>query len=64
MNSTGVTFAAGVGQMLADMIVGQEPAFDPAPFAPGRFGEQAHDEAWLKREVSATPSRFYRAAIL
>jgi 4-methylaminobutanoate oxidase (formaldehyde-forming) len=64
MNSTGVTLAAGLGRMVADMVAGRPPAFDPARFAPGRFGPKARDEAWLKREVSGSPSRFYRATIL
>jgi len=64
MNSTGVTLAAGVGRMIADMVAEREPAFDPARFAPGRFGPRARDQVWLKREVSGSPSRAYRATIV
>jgi hypothetical protein len=46
------------------MVAGRAPRFDPAPFAPERFGARAGDEAWLKREVSSAPSRSYLAANL
>jgi glycine/D-amino acid oxidase-like deaminating enzyme len=32
----GITTSLGTGQLLADLVVGREPALDPAPFAPSR----------------------------
>lgn len=32
----GITTSLGTGQLLADLIVGHEPAIDPAPYAPSR----------------------------
>ena len=34
----GVSMSAGTGQLLADLITGQAPALDPAPYRPERFG--------------------------
>ena len=60
MNSHGVTIAAATGHMIADWIAGDEHRFETAPYDPTRFGAKASDEAWLAREISDTPSRFYR----
>jgi pyruvate dehydrogenase phosphatase regulatory subunit len=60
MNSGGVTYSAGAGQLIADLIAEVEPRFSGAPFAPSRFGERARDLGWIKREVSAVVSRGYR----
>jgi glycine/D-amino acid oxidase-like deaminating enzyme len=60
MNSGGVTYSAGAGQIVADLIAGLEPRFSCVPFVPGRFGERARDLDWIKREVSAVVSRGYR----
>jgi glycine/D-amino acid oxidase-like deaminating enzyme len=40
----GITTSLGTGQLLADLIVGREPAIDPAPYAPSRVlaGVGAH----------------------
>ena len=40
----GITTSLATGQLLADLIVGREPAIDPAPFAPSRLfaGAGAH----------------------
>ena len=59
MNSRGVTVSGASGHMIADMIAGDAPRFDPAAYAPDRFGERAGDTEWLRAEVSATPSRYY-----
>ena len=61
MNSAGVTFSAYVGQLMADLVTDADPRFDPEPFDPNRFGDQPQDEAWLRAEVSSTPSGHYRA---
>ncbi len=60
MISAGVTCAAAAGHMIADAIAGTKPRFDPAPFAPERFGDRAKDTAWLKRAVSDVVSQGYR----
>ena len=33
----GVGMSAGTGRLLADLMLGREPAIDPAPYAPARF---------------------------
>ena len=40
----GITTSLGTGQLIADLIVGREPAIDPTPFAPSRVlaGVGAH----------------------
>ena len=43
MNSGGVTYSAGAGLIVADLIAGREPRFRCAPFAPGRFGDKARN---------------------
>lgn len=37
----GITMALGTASLLADLIVGREPALDPAPFAPARLRARA-----------------------
>jgi D-amino-acid dehydrogenase len=34
----GLTMATGTGKLVADLITGVEPALDPSPFSPARFG--------------------------
>jgi D-amino-acid dehydrogenase len=34
----GVSMSAGTGQLIADLMTGQAPALDPAPYRPERFG--------------------------
>jgi D-amino-acid dehydrogenase len=34
----GLTMATGTGRLVADLAGGSEPAFNPAPFSPARFG--------------------------
>jgi glycine/D-amino acid oxidase-like deaminating enzyme len=36
-NGGGFSWAAIVGQVIADLLDGRDPGFDLAPFAPGRF---------------------------
>ena len=61
MNSGGVTLSAPVGELVADLVTGAEPRFDPKPYAPDRFADKPRDEAWLRAEVSASPSSHYRS---
>jgi glycine/D-amino acid oxidase-like deaminating enzyme len=60
LNSAGVTWSAAAGHMVADLIAGSEPRFDPTLFAPGRFGDRAKDTAWLRRAVSDVVGRGYQ----
>jgi 4-methylaminobutanoate oxidase (formaldehyde-forming) len=60
MNSGGVTYSAGAGHIVADLVMGREPRFPSAVFAPDRFGARAGDADWIKREVSLVVSRGYR----
>jgi len=60
MNSGGVTYSAGAGHIIADLIAGAEPRFASARFEPARFGDRARDLDWIKREVSSVVSRGYR----
>jgi D-amino-acid dehydrogenase len=34
----GVSMSAATGELIAAMIGGADPAIDPSPFAPARFG--------------------------
>lgn len=34
----GVSMSAATGELLADQLAGRDPALDPAPYAPARFG--------------------------
>jgi 4-methylaminobutanoate oxidase (formaldehyde-forming) len=61
MNSAGVTFSAYVGQLMADLVTGAAPRFDPKPYDPDRFADKARDEVWLRKAVSGTPSGHYRS---
>lgn len=60
MNSGGVTYSAAAGHLTADVLAGTDPRFDAASFVPERFGDNAKDTAWLRREISAVVSRGYR----
>jgi glycine/D-amino acid oxidase-like deaminating enzyme len=60
MNSSGVTWSAMVGEVVASLVAGRQSRFDNSPFDPCRFGEAAKDLDWLKTEISATVSRGYR----
>ncbi len=36
---SGITLSAGMGDVIADLVLGQKPAFDITPFRPDRFGK-------------------------
>lgn len=36
---SGITLSAGMGDVIADLVLGRKPAFDIAPFRPDRFGQ-------------------------
>ncbi len=60
-NSGGVTYSAYAGQLMADLVTGSTPRFDPDPCDPKRFGDKADDEAWLRQKVADTPAGHYHA---
>jgi len=60
MNSTGVTWSAMTGALIADLVADAAPRFDARPYDPSRFRDKGRDLAWLKAEVSAVVSRGYR----
>jgi len=60
MNSTGVTYSAAAGHLIADILTETHSRFDAAVFRPERFGEKARDLTWLQGEISAVVSRGYR----
>lgn len=60
MNSAGVTWSAMAGDIVARMVAGEAQRFECGQFAPGRFGGQASDVAWLRQQVSGIVSSGYR----
>lgn len=60
MNSHGVTLSAGAGHVVADLLAGSDTRFPIEIYAPDRFENRGIDVAWLAREVSDTPSRYYK----
>jgi glycine/D-amino acid oxidase-like deaminating enzyme len=60
MNSTGVTWSAMTGAVIADLVADATPRFDARPYDPARFRDKGRDLAWLKAEISAVVSRGYR----
>ena len=60
MNSGGVTYSGYAGQLITDLVTEADPRFDPARYAPTRFGAQARDETWLCETISQVPSSRYR----
>jgi 4-methylaminobutanoate oxidase (formaldehyde-forming) len=61
LNSTGVTWSAMAGALVADLAAGRTPRFDAARYDPQRFGAKAGDVDWLKSQVSAIVSSGYRS---
>ena len=49
----GIGLSAGTGKLLAQALAGRSPDLDLAPFAPARFGEQAHDSTTHREEATA-----------
>ena len=60
MNSAGVTWSAMTGALVADLVAGAQPRFDPSAYDPTRFGDKGRDLDWLKSKVSAIVSQGYR----
>jgi glycine/D-amino acid oxidase-like deaminating enzyme len=60
MNSTGVTWSAMTGCLIADLVAGAESKFDASRYDPMRFGDKGADLEWLKVQVSGIVSQGYR----
>jgi len=55
----GIAGSGGVGRALAEAVTGMAPTLDPAPMAPGRFGDRTWDPAWLRVACLQTYAHYY-----
>ena len=55
----GIAGSGGVGRALAEAVTGMAPTLDPAPMAPGRFGDRTWDPAWLRVACLETYAHYY-----
>jgi sarcosine oxidase, subunit beta len=55
----GIAGSGGVGRALAEALTGEAPTIDPAPMAPGRFGADAWDAAWVRVACETTYAHYY-----
>jgi 4-methylaminobutanoate oxidase (formaldehyde-forming) len=62
MNSTGVTWSALAGSLVASSVAERASRFPAEPYAPARFGDRASDLGWLKAAISEIVSAGYRKA--
>ncbi len=60
MNSSGVTWSAMTGCLIADLVSGNDSRFDARRYDPHRFGDQGRDLGWLTAQVSSIVSAGYR----
>jgi 4-methylaminobutanoate oxidase (formaldehyde-forming) len=60
MNSSGVTWSAMTGRIVADLVTEAPSRFDGSRYDPARFADRGRDLAWLTAEVSAIVSAGYR----
>jgi glycine/D-amino acid oxidase-like deaminating enzyme len=60
MNSSGVTWSAMTGCLIADLVSGNDSRFDASRYDPHRFGDQGRDLGWLTAQVSSIVSAGYR----
>jgi 4-methylaminobutanoate oxidase (formaldehyde-forming) len=55
---SGVTLSAGMGDVIADLVLGRQPAFDVRPFRPDRFGQvDPFGESFRERCAAARASK-------
>ncbi len=60
---SGITLSAGMGDVIADLVLGREPAFDIAPFRPNRFGQvDPFGEQFRERCAAARASKSRKVA--
>ena len=50
-NGEGIMYAPVAGRLVTDLVTGEEPPFDPAPFDPGRFGEDVDPEFEIRSAI-------------
>jgi len=55
----GIAGSGGVGRALAEAVMREAPSLDPRPMAPGRFGTQAWDAAWVRVACEETYAHYY-----
>lgn len=60
---SGITLSAGMGDVIADLILGRQPAFDIEPFRPDRFGRvDPFCEPFRERCAAARASKSRKSA--
>ena len=62
MNSTGITWSALAGSLVASSVAERASQFPAEPYAPTRFGDRASNLGWLKPAISKIVSAGYRKA--
>jgi sarcosine dehydrogenase len=55
----GIAGAGGIGRAVTEAVMGEASTLDPAPMAPGRFGAQAWDAAWVRVACEETYAHYY-----
>jgi 4-methylaminobutanoate oxidase (formaldehyde-forming) len=60
MNSSGVTWSAMTGCLIADLVFGSESRFDERRYDPKRFADRGRDVGWLSAQASQIVSAGYR----
>ena len=60
MNSSGVTWSAMTGRIVADLVGDAAPRFEVGRYDPSRFADRGRDLAWLTTEISSIVSAGYR----
>jgi sarcosine dehydrogenase len=55
----GIAGAGGIGRAVTEAVMGEASTLDPAPMAPGRFGAQARDAAWVRVACEETYAHYY-----
>lgn len=60
---SGITLSAGMGNVIADLVLERKPAFDIAPFRPDRFGQvDPYGEPFRERCAAARASKSRKVA--
>ena len=60
---SGITLSAGMGDVIADLVLGRKPAFDITPFRPDRFGQvDPFGEPFRERCAAARASKSRKVA--
>lgn len=60
---SGITLSAGMGDVVADLVLGRKPAVDVTPFRPDRFGQvDPYSESFRERCAAARASKSRKIA--